>query len=316
MNLKMIYEAQKNLEGIINETPLLESTQLSKLSGNHVYLKSEHLQRSGSFKIRGAYNAVKDAVEKGATLVIAASSGNHGQAVALAAKLLGVKAIIVIPKNAAECKRAAISGYGGEIESCGFTSSERISRAIAIANEQAGIFIPPYDDPLIIAGQGTVGLEIIESLPEVDVVIVPIGGGGLISGVLTAIKESRPEIKVIGVEPALGNDTYLSIQANKRIKVDASNTVADGLRTSVPGEMTFPILQKHLDDIVLVSEAEIKSAFTFVLERMKQLIEPSSATTIAALMSEKINLKDKHVVCLISGGNIDLSEINNLINEK
>lgn len=313
MNHEMIYQAQKRLNGIINETPLLESTQLSKLSLNHVYLKSEHLQKSGSFKIRGAYNAVKDAVEKGIKLVVAASSGNHGQAVALAARMLGVKAIIVIPENAAECKINAIIDYGGEIEYCGLTSAERIPRAIEIAKEKTGKFIPPYDDPLIIAGQGTVGLEIIESLPKVNAIIVPIGGGGLIVGVLTAIKELRPDVLVIGVEPELANDTYLSLEANKRVEVDATKTIADGLRTTSPGELTFPILQKHLDEIVLVTEAEIKTAFMFVLERMKQLIEPSSATTIAALLSHKINLKDKHVVCLISGGNMDLNEINNLV---
>ncbi len=313
MNLKMIYEAQKNLTGIINETPLLKSTQLSELCNNNVYLKSEHLQKSGSFKIRGAYNTVKDAVEKGAQLVVAASSGNHGQAVALAAKILGVKAIIVVPTNAAQCKQAAIIGYGGEIEYCGLTSSERIPRAIEIAEEKSGEFIPPYDHKLIMAGQGTVGLEIIDSLPEVDVVIVPIGGGGLIAGVLTAIKELRPEVKVIGVEPELANDTYLSLEADKRIEVDATKTIADGLRTTEPGEMTFPILQKYLDEVVLVSETEIKEAFQFVLERMKQLIEPSSATTVAAIMNHKIEIRDKNVVCLISGGNLDLNEINNLI---
>lgn len=313
MNLKMIYEAQENLKGIINETPLLKSTQLSESCNNKVHLKSEHLQKSGSFKIRGAYNAVKDAVENGAKLVVAASSGNHGQAVALAANLLGINSIIVVPTNAAQCKQSAIASYGGEIEYCGLTSAERIPRAIEIAEEKSGEFIPPYDHELIMAGQGTVGLEIIESLPEVDTIIVPIGGGGLISGILIAIKELRPDIKVIGVEPQLANDTYLSLKAKKLVQIDATKTVADGLRTTEPGTMTFPILQKYLDEIVLVSEEEITEAFKFVLERMKQLIEPSSATTVAALMSHKINIKNKNVVCLISGGNLDLAEINKLI---
>ena len=316
MNLDMMKQAQHRLKNIINETPLLESNQLSKLSLNHVYLKSEHLQKSGSFKIRGAYNAVKEAVEKGAKLVVAASSGNHGQAVALAANILDIRAVIVVPKNAAACKVSAIIEYGGEVEYCGLTSSERIPRAIEIAKESFGEYIPPYDDPLIISGQGTVALEILEELPKIDAIIVPIGGGGLIAGVLTAIKEVRPDIKVIGVEPALANDTYLSLEANERIQVDGTKTIADGLRTTTPGEMTFPILQKYLDEIVLVTEEEIKVAFKFVLERMKQLIEPSSATTVAALLSKKIKLENKHVVCLISGGNIDLNEINNLINKK
>jgi len=313
MDLKKIYEAQENLKGIINETPLLKSNQLSKISNNTVYLKGEHLQKSGSFKIRGAYNAVKSAKEKDVKLVVAASSGNHGQAVALAAKILGIKAIIVVPTNVAKCKQAAIIGYGGEIEYCGVTSAERIPYAIKIAEEKTGKFIPPYDDELIIAGQGTVGLEIIDSLPEVEAIIVPIGGGGLISGLLTSIKALRPEVKVIGVEPELANDTYLSLKANKHIQVDATKTIADGLRTTEPGKMTFPILQKHLDEIVLVSESEVKEAFKFVLERTKQYIEPSSATTVAAVMNQKINITNKNVVCLISGGNLDLTEINNLL---
>src|SRR5699024_9669976 len=281
-----------------------------------------------------------------------------GQAVALAAKKLGIKAIIVVPTNVAKCKQAAIIGYGGEIKYCGVTSAERIPYAIKIAEEKSGKFIPPYDDELIIAGQGTVGLEIIESLPEVDVIVVPIGGGGLISGFLTSIKDLclsvividaahyfskytlmsviyvnvvpsgggslitrvmtsikalRPEVKVIGVEPELANDTYLSLKANKHIQVDARKTIADGLRTTEPGKMTFPILQKHLDEIILVSESEIKEAFKFVLERTKQYIEPSSATTVAAVMNQKINITNKNVVCLISGGNLDLTEINNLL---
>src|SRR5699024_7947370 len=161
------------------------------------------------------------------------------------------------------------------------------------------------DDELIIAGQGTVGLEIIESLPEVEVIVVPIGGGGLISGLLTSIKALRPEVKVIGVEPELANDTYLSLKANKHIQVDARKTIA-------PDKIKFPILQKQLDEIILVSESEIKEAFKFVLERTKQYIEPSSATTVAAVMNQKINITNKNVVCLISGGNLDLTEINNL----
>src|SRR5699024_6679036 len=242
-------EAQANLKGVINETPLLKSNQLSKISNNTVYLKGEHLQKSGSFKIRGAYNAVKSAKEKGVKidvaasygnhdqeiklavkkleikklfkLVVAATSGNHGQAVALASKKLVIKAIIVVPTNVAKCKQAAIIGYGGEIKYCGVTSAERIPYAIKIAEEKSGKFIPPYDDELIIAGQGTVGLEIIKILPEVEAIVVPIGGGGLISGLLTSIKALRPEVKVIGVEPELANDTYLSLKANKHIQVDA-----------------------------------------------------------------------------------------------
>ena len=308
-----IIAAQARIAPYIHTTPLLTSSQLNERCGNKIYLKSEHLQKTGAFKIRGAANKVTQAVEEGARYVTAASSGNQGQAVAYIAKALGIASKIVVPEDASNCKVEAIEGYQSAVEKCGYLSSDRIPRAKAIAEAQQGIFIPPYDDPLIMAGQGTIGLEILQQLADVDVVVVPIGGGGLISGIATAIKESNPSIQVIGVEPESANDTYLSLQQGKITAIEGTTTVADGLRTIQPGDLTFPVVQKYVDEIVLVSEQEIKEAFAFVLERMKQLIEPSSATVVAACLFNKLGVRNKNVVAVISGGNVDSANIPNLL---
>ncbi|MFC4557806.1 threonine/serine dehydratase [Virgibacillus kekensis] len=308
-----VNQAREQIADIIHETPILTSKELSSLCGNQLFLKSEHLQKTGSFKIRGATNKVKHAVKDGATFITAASSGNHGQAVAYIANKLNVPATIVVPEDATISKLNAIRGYNGEIEECGTTSAERIPRAKELAEEKNGVFIPPYDDPYIIAGQGTVGLEIMEQLEEVDVVVAPVGGGGLISGILTAIKETKPSIKIIGAEPETAQDTYLSLKKGKITSIPATQTIADGLRSSQPGDMTFPIVQKYLDDLVLVSEAEIQQALFFVLERMKQLIEPSSAVGIAAAMFDKLGVREKRVACVISGGNVDVRKLEQLL---
>lgn len=313
ITLQDVKEAQARIQPIIHETPLLHSTQLSALCGNELYLKSEHLQKTGSFKIRGAANKVIHAATEGAQYITAASSGNHGQAVAYVANAYNVPATIVLPENASQCKINAINDYNGIVEKCGTTSGERLPRAKALAEENNGIYIPPYDDPFIMAGQGTIGLELLQQLDNIDAIIVPIGGGGLISGILTAIKETKPSIQVIGVEPALANDTYLSLQNKSITAIPATNTIADGLRTNQPGDLTFPVLQKYLDDLVLVSEYEIRFAFSFVLERMKQLIEPSSATTVAAVLFDKIGLRGKNIVPIISGGNVDVDQIGEFV---
>ncbi|CAM3880439.1 threonine ammonia-lyase [Mesobacillus thioparans] len=313
ISLNEVKEARERISDIIHVTPILKSDQLSSLCGNQIFFKSEHLQKTGSFKIRGASNKVKQAVENGAKYVTAASSGNHGQAVSYVANKYGVPATIVVPEDISQCKMNAIKAYNGKIEICGTTSAERLPRAKEIAEQENGVFIPPYDDPFIMAGQGTVGLEILEQVQDVDAVIVPIGGGGLLSGILTAIKETNPKIKVIGVEPEIANDTHLSLKNKEITSIPATSTIADGLRSSQPGDMTFPVLMKYLDDLVLVSEEEIRHAFSFVLERMKQLIEPSSATTVAAAMHNKLPFTDKKVVTVISGGNVDLGKIYGLI---
>lgn len=313
ISLKDVKDGRERISDIAYVTPILQSRQLSEICGNQMFIKSEHLQKTGSFKIRGASNKIIHAIENGAKFVTAASSGNHGQAVAYVAKKYGVSATIVVPENVSKCKVNAIQTYGGKVEMCGTTSGERIPRAQAIANQENGVYIPPYDDPLIMAGQGTIGLEILEQVENVDVIIVPIGGGGLISGILTAIKETNPKIKVIGVEPELANDTYLSLQSKKITTIPVSHTIADGLRTNQPGDLTFPVLMKYLDDIVLVSEDEIRQSFSFVMERTKQLIETSAAVTIAAAMFNKLNIHGKNIATVISGGNVDLDKVHQFI---
>ncbi|PSL40410.1 threonine dehydratase [Planomicrobium soli] len=310
-----VKKAQRELKGIIRQTPVLTSALLNEKSGNRIYLKSEHLQKTGSFKVRGAANAVIDAVRKGANYVTAASSGNHGQAVAYIAAELGIHATIVVPEDVNRAKVEAIKAYKGEVVYCGTTSAERIPRAIQIAEENTGFYVPPYDHPDVIAGQGTVGLELIDQVPEADIIVVPVGGGGLLAGILTAVKAAKPHIRVIAAEPEMANDTYLSINNNKITAIHGTTTIADGLRTSQPGNLTFPILQKHLDGIVLVSEDEIKRAFQFMLERTKQLIEPSSAVAIAAIFSGKLETADKNIVAVLSGGNVDLHQVKNFLTE-
>ena len=313
LTVQNIRQAREEIADIINKTPIFSSTQLSKITGNRMFFKAEHLQRTGAFKIRGATNKVKQVVKEGASFVTAASSGNHGQAVSYIANKLGIDATIVIPEDATVSKVNAIQTYKGKIEKCGTTSAERLPRAQVLAKENNGIYVPPYDDPFIIAGQGTVGLEILQQLDEVEVVVVPIGGGGLISGILTAIKETNPSVTVIGVEPESANDTLLSLEEGEIVSIAETKTIADGLRTSEPGTMTFPIVQKYVDNIVTVSESEIHQALFFVLERMKQLIEPSSAVSVAAAMFDKLGVKDKNVVCVLSGGNVDVRKLGDLM---
>lgn len=308
ITLQQIKEAQERIGAIAQVTPIMQSEQLSNVCGNHMFLKAEHLQKTGSFKIRGASNKVIHALKNGATSVTAASSGNHGQAVSYVANQYDLPATIVVPEDIRSCKENAIRAYDGTIEKCGTTSEERLPRAKEIAQQDGGIYIPPYDDPHIMAGQGTVGLEILEQVEHIDAIVVPIGGGGLISGILTAIKETNPQIKVIGVEPEGAQDTYVSLQ-NKEITASPVHTIADGLRTSQPGDVTFPVVMKYIDAIVLVSEDEIRQAMSFTMERMKQLIEPSSATTIAAAMFNKLNMQGKNIVPVISGGNVDIDRV-------
>ncbi|WP_174616402.1 threonine ammonia-lyase [Virgibacillus ihumii] len=312
INLEQIHQARENISDIVKMTPMMTSNMISANARNQLFLKCEHLQKTGSFKIRGATNKVKDAAARlNPNSIIAASSGNHGQAVAYIANQLDIPSTIVVPEDASVNKLKAIKAYHGNVEFCGTTSEERIKRAKEICEVEKGTYIPPYDDPLIMAGQGTVGLEIIEQVKDIDEVYVPIGGGGLISGVLTAIKETKPSIRVIGAEPAIANDTYLSLNKGERVNIGGTTTIADGLRTSIPGELTFPVIQRYVDDIVLVEEEAIKEAFSMVLTRMKQVIEASAAVSVAAALRSTPN--GKRMVALVSGGNIDNNVIQSLL---
>jgi threonine dehydratase len=314
ISLRDVVKARERIKDSIHRTPLLSSKTMSGIAGNEVYLKGEHLQKTGSFKIRGAANKLKSIAGQ-AEHVVAASSGNHGQAVSYMAAQFGLKATIVVPEDAPRCKVEAIKGYGARVLYGGVTSNSRLAKAEELAEEDGVMLIPPYDDPLIMAGQGTTGLEILEQLREVDIVYVPIGGGGLISGISTAIKETNPTVRVIGVEPEAANDTFLSWRNGEIVSIENPDTVADGLRALQPGDLTFPVVQKNVDDLVLVGEDEIKETFAFLLERMKQVVEPSGAVAVAAAMANKARVHGKKVVAVVSGGNVALDRIQSLMPE-
>ncbi len=284
------------------------------MTGTSLFLKPENLQRTGAFKIRGALNAVLSLeAEKGQRGIITASSGNHGQAVALAGAITGYPATVIMPEDASPAKVDAVRGYGARVIFCGTSSRERIEMAEDLCLSKGLTFIHPFDDPLVMAGQGTIGLEIISDLPDVDNVLVPVGGGGLISGIATAIKETDPKIRITGVEPEQSNSMYLSIQAGERQQLDNIVSIADGLKTSIPGRNTFPVVQKYVDDIILVSEEEIRKAVLILLERCKILVEPSGAVTVAALISGRLSVKGLKSVCVLSGGNFSLPELGKVI---
>ena len=306
VTLADIREARARINGTAVHTPLIPLEH----DGRILYLKPENLQPIGAFKLRGAYNKVASlSDEERSRGVITYSSGNHAQGVAYAARALGAKAVIVMPRNAPEVKRDATAALGAEIVFVGPSGVERQLKAEELAAEHGYVVIPPYEDEKIIAGQGTAGLEIFEDMPEVELVLVPIGGGGLISGISTAIKSLSPETKVIGVEPEVAADTQASFRAGHIVKLPAEqvlSTCADGLRAQYPGTMTFAHIQKYVDDIVTVSEEEILRAARILAQNPKTLAEPSGAVAAAAWLFDHDSLPaSNHTVAVISGGNID-----------
>lgn len=319
VSLNDIYEARARIAGIIHRTPLVHSSTFSDMSGADVFMKAENFQKTGSFKIRGASNRTLSlSREEGARGIVTASSGNHGQAVAYAAKECGYKATVIIPEGGSAAKAASIRAYGAELVYCGTKSEERLNLARKMRDEDGLVFIPPYDDPFVIAGQGTAGLEIVEDLDDVAAVLVPTGGCGLISGVATAIKEKSPGTAVFGVEPEGSNSTGISFRAGKRTPLEHIDTVADGIRTTIPGEITFPIVQKYVDDMLTVTDDEVLRAEALMLERCKMLAEPTGAVSLAVVIFGKLpgKFKGKRVVALISGGNIALSQLAEYISAK
>jgi threonine dehydratase len=308
VSLQEIRAARARLDGITVRTPLLEWTGAA--NQRKLFLKLENLQPIGAFKLRGAYNKVAslndDERRRG---VISYSSGNHAQGVAYAARALGVKAIIVMPGNAPQNKLKATAALGAEIVTVGPGSEERRLRAEQLAAEHGYVIVPPYNDEKIIAGQGTVGLEILDDLPNVETVLVPVGGGGLISGVSAAIKLSNPKVKVIGVEPEFASDAHASLRAGRIVSFPAeqvSQTLADGLRTQSIGAINFEHIRVYVDDIVTVSEDEIREAMRALSVNEKTLAEPSGAVAPAAFLFHAHELPDaKITAAVISGGNID-----------
>ncbi|MEJ5230070.1 MAG: threonine/serine dehydratase [Pseudothermotoga sp.] len=316
IKLEDVKKAMQKISKWSHKTPLFTSQTLNELSNNFVYLKAENLQKSGSFKFRGAMNFLLSMTEEERSRgVVTGSSGNHGQALACAGKLLGVDVTVVVPEDVSNAKLSAMLGYGAKIERCGKTSKERLKRAKEISDSFGKVFVPPFDHPWIMAGQGTIGLELVEDLAQFDAVLVPCGGCGLISGISVAVKEQLPTVKVYGVEPEQSNSTYLSFKAGHLVELHKIETIADGLRTTSPGQLTFPVVQKYVEDILLVSEEDIKKAVIFLLERMKLLVEPSGAVTVAALLANKLPVKGKKIVAVLSGGNVDLLALASWIKE-
>lgn len=317
INLKDSLAARDRLYGSIHRTPLVRSATLSTLCGNEVFLKCENLQKTGSFKIRGALNAVTLLTqEQKARGVVTGSSGNHGQALAFAAGLLGVRSVVVMPQDVSPAKKAACEAYGGETLLCGVTAEERLARAKELAETEGLTMVPPFDDLNIIAGQGTISLEVLEDLPEVDYILAPVGGGGLLSGIAMAMKESNPRTRVVGVEPAVSarlQNSWNKGQNAELAQHEWQPSVADGLRSRRPGTLPFEVTRRYVDDLVTVSEQEIVAALRLILERTKMVVEPSGAVSVAAVLAGRLTVESKKVTCVLSGGNVELGQLARLL---
>ena len=309
MDLATILAAHERIQPYIHRTPVLTSERLDKSSGASLLFKCENFQKIGAFKARGATNAVFWLDDARARRGVAThSSGNHGAAVARAAKLRAIPAHIIMPSNSTKVKIRAIEGYGAQIVFCEPTEEAREATCAEVIKKTGATLIHSFENEHVIAGQGTAAVEMLEDLPGLDVIICPVGGGGLLSGTAIAAKSMRPEIKVIAVEPANADDAAQSFRAGRRLVTEKKFTIADGLRTNV-GERTFPIIQRYVDDIVTVSEEAIVSAMRTIWETMKIVIEPSAAVPYAAVIENKIVIEGKRVGIILTGGNIDLDAL-------
>jgi threo-3-hydroxy-L-aspartate ammonia-lyase len=305
VTLADVRDAAARIAGVAHRTPVVRSRTLDDLVGAEVFVKCENLQRVGAFKFRGAYNAVsKLPPEQLAKGIAAYSSGNHAQAVALAARELGSSAVIVMPEDTPPSKLAAVAGYGAEIVTYDRYTGDREAIGRKLAEDRGMTLIPPYEHPDVIAGQGTAALELIEDAGELDVLVVPVGGGGLIAGSATAAKGLRESIRVVGVEPAAGDDTKRSLAAGHRVPIDVPRTIADGQMATIPGELTFSINQRLVDEVVLVSDDEIRDGLRFAFDRMKLVLEPSGATGLAALLAGRVSGGAGRIGVILSGGNV------------
>lgn len=314
LDLKHFQEAKKRVDEVIIPTPLIYSEAFSKECKNQVYIKPENLQRTGAFKIRGAYNKiVKMNDEAKAKGLIASSAGNHAQGVAYAASKLGVKATIVMPKHTPLIKVEATESHGAEVVLAGEVYDEAYQKACDLQKEHGYTFVHPFNDEDVIEGQGTIALEILEELPEADIILVPIGGGGLISGIACAAKQIKPTIKIIGVEPEGAASALAAINEDQVVALKEANTIADGTAVKEIGDMTFDYIKEYVDGIITVSDYELMDAFLLLVEKHKLVAENSGILSLAAL--KKLNEKNKKVVSLISGGNIDVLTISSMINK-
>ena len=298
--------AHERIKSQAHRTPVMTSRQVDELTGANVFFKCENLQRMGAFKFRGAYNALSllsaDEKRRG---VLAFSSGNHAQAVALAGRLLNVKTTIVMPEDAPKVKLEATRGYGGEVVTYG-KGEDREALARKLAEQRSLTLIPPFDHPHIVAGQGTAAKELIEDAGALDVLLVPCGGGGLISGCAIAARHLAPNCRVIGVEPAAGDDATRSFKEKKLVKIEVPDTIADGARTTSLGAVTFPLVMKYVNDMLTVTDEELLRTMFWLWERMKLVVEPTGALAACAVLQKKLNLEKRRVGVVLSGGNVDL----------
>jgi threo-3-hydroxy-L-aspartate ammonia-lyase len=310
LTIDTIQDARERIGSRIHRTPVITSRQFNQIPGKEVYFKCENWQRAGAFKIRGATNKIQsltpDEKQRG---IVAFSSGNHAQAVALAGREAGVRVLVAMPEDAPASKVAATRGYGAEIVFYDRQKQDREAFALDLAERERLVMVPPYDDYLILAGQGTCGLELVEEVPDLDCVLTPCSGGGLFAGVATAAKALNPKIKCYPVEPDTADDTRQSLMKGERVSIPPPPTIADGLRVQIPGKLTFPILQKIADDVLTVSDEEIIETLRFMLFRMKMLVETSGATAAAAVMCHKLPADVKRVGVVLSGGNIDPDQL-------
>ncbi|MFJ3639931.1 threo-3-hydroxy-L-aspartate ammonia-lyase [Streptomyces sp. NPDC090108] len=309
-----IREAAVRLKGIAHRTPVLTSRTLDALVGAEVFIKCENFQRIGAFKFRGAYNAISRLTdEQRAKGVAAYSSGNHAQAIALAARELGTTAVILMPEDAPRSKLEATAGYGAEIVTYDRYAQDRSALGESLAKDLGLALIPPYDHPHVIAGQGTAALELVEDTGELDALVVPVGGGGLIAGSATAAKALLPGIRIIGVEPEAGDDTKRSLESGRRVAVPVPRTIADGQALATPGEITFEVNRRLVDAVELVSDEEIVRAMRFAFERLKIVLEPSGASGLAALLAGRVENLPRRVGVIASGGNVDTERFADLV---
>ncbi len=306
LNIDMIQAARERIGSRIHRTPVISSSQFDKVDGKEIFFKCENFQRAGAFKIRGATNKIQSLTdEEKQRGIVAFSSGNHAQAVALAGREAGVRVLVAMPSDAPQAKVTATREYGAEVVFYDRLKQDREAFALDLAERERLVMVPPYDDEMILAGQGTCGLELMEDVPDLDCVLTPCSGGGLFAGVATAAKAVNPRIRCYPVEPADADDTRQSLLKGERVTIPPPATIADGLRVQIPGKLTFPITQQLADDVLIVTDDEIIATMRFILFRMKVLVETSGATAAAAVMFQKLPAEVKRVGVVLSGGNID-----------
>ncbi|NAZ82112.1 pyridoxal-phosphate dependent enzyme [Kineococcus sp. R8] len=309
-----VLDAARQLAGVAHRTPVLTSRQLDELTACGVHLKAENLQRIGAFKFRGAYNVVsrlsREQLQRG---VATYSSGNHAQAVALAAAMVGTSATILMPEDTPAVKVAATRGYGAEVVTYDRYTGDRVALGGALAAERGLTVVPPYEHHGVMAGQGTAALELLEDVGELDVLLVPVGGGGLMAGSATVVKGLHPRTRVVGVEPAAGDDTLRSLRAGHRVRIEVPRTIADGQAAEVPGELTFAVNSRLVDDVVLVSDAELRAALVFAFDRLKVVLEPSGACALAAVLFGRGTEPGQRVGAVLSGGNVGAARFAELV---